>query len=100
MSTIVLDKYNEPVFPDKQNLPRTRQDYIWCKENDYIIPAFRDGEVTVDKLLDYVDMKLEWYVPSMEAIKFMVFIRQCVGEEPENLNSLAQYFFIDCIKII
>ena len=58
---------------------------------------FEDGNITVDKLLDVVDMKLDWYVPSEDAIKFMIFIRLVLGEEPENSNPKTHYFMIDCI---
>lgn len=58
---------------------------------------FDDGKVTVDKLLDTVDMELDWYVPSDDAIEFIMFIRLALGEEPENSNPKAHYFFIDCL---
>lgn len=58
---------------------------------------FDDGNVTVDRLLDVVDMKLDWYVPSDDAIKFMIFLRLVLGEEPENSNPKTHYFMIDCI---
>jgi phage terminase large subunit-like protein len=48
-------------------------------------------------MLDNVDLKLDWYTPSVDAFRFISFIRLCIGEEPENLNSKAHYFFIDCL---
>lgn len=61
-----------------------------------ILEDFVDGEITVDKLLDNIDLKLEWYQPSADAHEFMTFIRLCLGEEPENSNPITHYFFIDC----
>jgi len=69
--------------------------YEMTKEG--ILVEFENGVTTVDKMLDYADVELAWYVPSKSAIKFMVFIRQCLGEEPENSNPKAHYFFIDCV---
>ena len=54
-------------------------------------------EITVDGMLDNLDLKLEWYEPSSDAIEYMIFIRQVLGEEPENSNPIAHYFFIDSI---
>jgi len=62
-----------------------------------ILADFVDGDIRVDKLLDNIDLQLDWYVPSEHAIKFIVFIRLCLGEEPENSNPKAHYFFMDCI---
>lgn len=62
-----------------------------------IYKIFEDKKITVDKLLDVVDMKLDWYVPSDDAIKFIIFLRLVMGEEPENSNPKAHYFMIDCI---
>lgn len=56
-----------------------------------------DGKITVDRLLDVCDVELDWYIPSNFAIEFILFIRLCLGEEPENSNPKAHYFFIDCI---
>jgi hypothetical protein len=56
-----------------------------------------DRKITVDKLLDNVDLKLDWYIPSDFTIEFMIFIRLVLGEEPENTSPKAHYFFIDCI---
>lgn len=67
------------------------------KNEKGIFSIFDDGKVTVDKLLDVVDMKLDWYVPSEDAIKFVIFIRLVLGEEPENSNPKTHYFMIDCI---
>jgi len=65
--------------------------------NGVILKDFVDGKIRVDKLLDNIDLQLDWYVPSRHAIEFIVFIRLCLGEEPENSNPKAHYFFIDCI---
>jgi len=62
-----------------------------------VIEAFADGVVTVDKLLDWVDLDLDWYIPSDDAIDFILFIRLVLGEEPENSNPKAHYFLMDCI---
>ena len=64
---------------------------------DGVIEAFADGVVTVDKMLDNVDVSLDWYVPSKDAIEFIMFIRLVLGEEPENTNPKAHYFMMDCI---
>lgn len=64
---------------------------------DGYLVEFADGVTTVEKMLDYADVELDWYVPSESAIKFMLFIRLCLGEEPENSNPKAHYFFIDCV---
>jgi len=61
------------------------------------LEAFEDGRITVDKLLDNIDLKLDWYVPSDFAIEFIIFIRLVLGEEPENTSPKAHYFFIDCV---
>lgn len=82
---------------DSRGIPRSRSDMELSIESGYVIPEFRDTELSVELLLDYVDLKLDWYIPSIDAIKFFNFIRLCLGEEPENLNSKAHYFFIDCI---
>jgi len=62
-----------------------------------VMEAFEDGRITVDKLLDNIDLKLDWYVPSDFAIEFIIFIRLVLGEEPENTSPKAHYFFIDCV---
>jgi len=85
------------VIKDPRGVPRTRAEMKWASETGYIIPAFRDGKITVDKVLDHADVVLEWYVPSVEAIEFINFIRLVLGEEPENDNPPAHYFLIDCI---
>ncbi len=85
------------ILSDPKGIPRTLEEMNWAVNDGYIIPAFRNSEVTVELLLDYVDLKLDWYIPSIEAIDFINFIRLCIGEEPENKNSKPQYFFIDCI---
>jgi len=82
-------------FIDK--IPRTRDEYAWCIDNSYVIPAFEAMDMEVDLLLDYVDLKLDWYIPSLDAFDFINFIRLCLGSEPENLNSKAHYFFIDAM---
>ena len=56
-----------------------------------------DGNITVDWLLDNVDLNFTGYVPSPVAIEFFNFIRLTLGEEPENSNPLAHYFLIDVI---
>ena len=61
------------------------------------LKAFEDGRVTVDRLLDNVDLDLDWYIPSDFAIEFIIFIQLVIGEKMENLNPKAHYFFIDCI---
>ena len=64
----------------------------------YIIEPFKASKkISVDMLLDYVDLKLDWYIPSVHAFDFINFIRLCLGEEPENTNPKAHYFFIDCL---
>lgn len=82
---------------DKLGVPRTYEEMELAMERNYVIPAFRDGNITVDKLLDHVDVKLDWYIPSEEAMDFMNFFRLVLGEEPENANPKAHYFLIDCI---
>jgi hypothetical protein len=82
---------------DKRGTPKPKEEMKWAIETGYIIPAFRDGEITVDKLLDHADVVLEWYIPSIEAIEFFNFMRLVLGEEPENSNPKAHYFLIDCI---
>jgi hypothetical protein len=62
-----------------------------------VLKAFEDKIITMDKLLDNIDLKLKWYIPSDHAIEFMAFIRMALGREPENSNSLPHYFFVDCI---
>ena len=54
-------------------------------------------KITVDWLLDNVDLTFEGYIPSVVAIEFFNFIRLTLGEEPENANSLAHYFLVDVI---
>ena len=82
---------------DSLGVPRTYEEMERAIESNYIIPAFRDGVITVDKMLDHVDVVLEWYIPSENAIDFMNFIRLSLGEEPENTNPKSHYFMIDCI---
>jgi len=62
-----------------------------------VIEAFSDNVLTVDKMLDYPDVSLDWYIPSLDAFDFMNFIRLVLGEEPENTSPKAHYFLIDCI---
>jgi len=86
------------ILSDPKGIPRTREEMKWAVDTGYIIPAFKDkDEITVEMLLDYVDLKLDWYTPSVNAIMFISFIRLCIGEEPENLNPKAHYFFVDCM---
>lgn len=54
-------------------------------------------KLTVDWLLDNVDLEFKWYTPSELAFEFMNFIRLVLGEEPENSNPYAHYFLIDTI---
>lgn len=56
-----------------------------------------DKLITVDWLLDNVDLSFKGYIPSPVAIEFFNFIRLTLGEEPENSNPLAHYFLIDSI---
>jgi len=86
-----------PEDPRGLGRPLTREDMEIASKIGYVIPEFRDSKVTVELLLDFVDLKLDWYIPSIESLNFMNFIRLCVGEEPQNLNSKAHYFFIDCM---
>lgn len=53
--------------------------------------------LSVDELLDNVDLEFEGYIPSAVAFEFFSFIRLALGEEPENSNPLAHYFLIDTI---
>ena len=54
-------------------------------------------KITVDWLLDNVDLTFEGYIPSVVSIEFFNFIRLTLGAEPENANSLAHYFLVDVI---
>ena len=86
------------ILSDPKGIPRSADEMQYCIDTGYVIPAFRDAsKITVEMLLDYVDLKLDWYIPSIEAFDFVNFIRLCVGEEPENLNPKSHYFFIDCM---
>lgn len=69
-------------------------DYELTEDGTFLL--LEDG-ITVDRLLDVCDVELDWYIPSNFAIEFILFIRLCLGEEPENSNPKAHYFFIDCI---
>lgn len=72
--------------------------YNWPTTSDGVIEAFAEGSgLNVDTMLDYPDVTLDWYIPSKEAIEFMIFIRLVLGEEPENTNPKAHYFLMDCI---
>lgn len=82
-------------FVDK--IPRTKDEISWAVKNNYVIPAFEAMDMEIDLLLDHVDLKLDWYIPSVEAFDFMNFMRLCLGSEPENLNSKAHYFFVDAM---
>ncbi|MCK5848331.1 MAG: hypothetical protein KAH01_03960 [Caldisericia bacterium] len=92
-----MSRVENSFIQDKLGVPRTFDEMEWALAHQYIIPAFRDGNVTVDKLLDHVDLNLLWYIPSIHAIKFMNFMRLVLGEEPENTNPRAHYFLVDCI---
>jgi len=94
---VVSENGSTCLFHDTNMIPRTKAEYDWALENDYVIPAFRNGEYNVEKFLDYVDVKLDWYIPSEEAFNVINFIRMSMGKEPENLNSKAHYFFIDAM---
>lgn len=71
--------------------------------NDYpinssgVISIFEDDILTVDKMLMFPDTSLNWYIPSLDALDFMNFIRLALGEEPENTSPKAHYFLIDCV---
>ncbi len=82
---------------DRKGIPRTKMDMDEAMHLGYVMEGFGDTVPTVEMLLDYVDLKLEWYSPSVNAFDMVNFIRLCVGEEPQNLNSIAHYFFIDCL---
>ncbi len=82
---------------DPLGVPKNIEEMDWAVETNYIIPKFRDGIITVDKLLDHADVVLEWYIPSEDAMDFMNFFRLTLGEEPENSNPKAHYFLIDCV---
>jgi predicted phage terminase large subunit-like protein len=81
------------IYPDGADVHRKYP----VSEDGIVFEAFKDGVVTVDKLLDYVDLTLDWYVPSINAIEFIMFIRLVLGEEPENSNPKPHYFLVDCI---
>ena len=51
-----------------------------------VFKLLEDGKITVDKLLDVCDVELDWYIPSIFAIEFILFIRLALGEVPENSN--------------
>jgi len=93
----MMEFRNDQKIGDERGVPRTMEEMRHAMEINYIIPAFRDGIITVDKLLDNADVVLDWYIPSANAIDFMNFIRLVLGEEPENSNPKAHYFLIDCI---
>jgi len=89
---------NEGYFPNGTTVPKSKEEMQWAIDNDYIIPAFKDAEkITVDMLLDHVDVRLDWYTPSTEAFEFFNFIRLSLGEEPENSNPPSHYFLVDCV---
>jgi len=100
---ISMDIYDEIIdsaacpIADDLGTPKTKDEMEWAVRNNYIIPAFKSGEITVDRLLDHADVRLDWYVPSVEAIEFFNFFRMVLGEEPENANPKAHYFLIDCL---
>ena len=94
-----LDEKTRAVYPEGVDPSAGRK--LLHDPKDYrdgkILEAFADGTVTVDRLLDNVDLELNWYIPSDYAIEFILFIRLVLGEEPENSNPKAHYFFIDCV---
>lgn len=85
------------LFRDTKQLPRTSQEMDWAIKNEYVIPAFRKNDFDVPLLLKYVDLKLDWYLPSEEAFELLAFIRLALGKEPENLNSKTHMFFMDAM---
>jgi len=86
------------ILSDPKKIPRSKEEMRWAIDTGYVIPAFKNAEnITVELLLDYVDLKLDWYLPSVDSLLFVNFIRLCLGREPENTNPKAHYFFIDCI---
>lgn len=92
-----LDEIARTVISDRRLVPKTKAEMEWAIENEFVIPDFRDGIITVDKLLDNVDVSMEWYTPSVDAFDFINFIRLVLGEEPENVNPIAHYFYADAI---
>jgi len=84
------------VYPDGVD-PYIGKPTAFTKDGMLVMEDFADGIVTVDKLLDNIDLSLDWYIPSKHAIDFIVFIRLVLGEEPENSNPKPHYFFADCI---
>lgn len=88
---------SELEFDTYNGMPHSYEQMQQAVSSNWVHPDFRDGTVTVDKLLDNVDVVLDWYLPSVDSIDFMNFIRLVLGEEPENTNPKAHYFLIDCI---
>jgi hypothetical protein len=88
-----LDERTRAIYPDGVDPHNGREVGV----DGIVLKAFADRKITVDKLLDNVDLKLDWYIPSDFTIEFMIFIRLVLGEEPENTSPKAHYFFIDCI---
>jgi len=88
-----LDERTRAIYPNGVDPHNGREVGV----DGIVLKAFADRKITVDKLLDNVDLKLDWYIPSDFTIEFMIFIRLVLGEEPENTSPKAHYFFIDCI---
>lgn len=61
------------------------------------LPKIVVDDYTVDDLLDNVDYSFPGYTPSVDAFRFINFMRLVLGEEPENSNPLAHYFLMDVI---
>ena len=97
MGENIMDFRSELTFDTENGMPHSADEMNRAMESNWIHPSFRDGVLTVDRLLDNVDVVLDWYIPSADAFDFMNFIRLVLGEEPENDNPIAHYFLIDCI---
>ena len=87
-----LDEETRAIYPNGVDCQLDHE----LDEDGIVFKGFMGRTPTVEMLLDHVDLKLDWYIPSDEAIKFIIFIRLVLGEEPENDNSKPHYFFADC----
>ncbi len=94
-----LDKETAKIYPNGVDPSAGKK--IYYKKGDplngKVLDAFAYTKTTIEDLLDNIDLKLEWYIPSDHAIEFMIFIRLVLGEEPENTSPPAHYFFMDCL---